>query len=98
MCRWIAYSGTPIYLHAALFEPEHSLIVQSLRAKSSETTTNGDGFGIGWYNDREFPGVFKDVRPAWNDSNPATATRSAMTTGCSFTTARSRVTNGCAAT
>ena len=69
MCRWIAYSGTPIYLHAALFEPEHSLIVQSLRAKSSETTTNGDGFGIGWYNDREFPGVFKDVRPAWNDSN-----------------------------
>jgi predicted glutamine amidotransferase len=69
MCRWIAYSGTPIYLHEALFEPEHSLIDQSLRAKSSETTTNGDGFGIGWYNDREFPGIFKDVRPAWNDSN-----------------------------
>jgi glutamine amidotransferase len=69
MCRWIAYSGTPIYLHEALFEPEHSLIDQSLRAKSSETTTNGDGFGIGWYNKREFPGVFKDVRPAWNDSN-----------------------------
>lgn len=69
MCRWIAYSGTPIYLHEALFEPEHSLIVQSLSAKSSETATNGDGFGIGWYNDREFPGVFKDVRPAWNDSN-----------------------------
>ena len=69
MCRWIAYSGTPIYLHEALFEPEHSLIVQSLRARSSETTTNGDGFGIGWYNDRGCPGVFKDVRPAWNDSN-----------------------------
>ena len=69
MCRWIAYSGTPIYLHEALFEPEHSLIDQSLRAKSSETTTNGDGFGIGWYDDRKFPGVFKDVRPAWNDSN-----------------------------
>ena len=49
MCRWIAYSGTPIYLHEALFEPEHSLIVQSLSAKSSETTTNGDGFGIGWH-------------------------------------------------
>jgi glutamine amidotransferase len=69
MCRWIAYSGTPIYLHEALFEPEHSLIDQSLRARSSETTTNGDGFGIGWYDDREFPGVFKDVRPAWNDGN-----------------------------
>ena len=50
MCRWIAYSGTPIYLHEAIFEPEHSLIDQSLRARSSETTTNGDGFGIGWYN------------------------------------------------
>ena len=69
MCRWIAYSGTPIYLHEALFEPEHSLIDQSLRARSSESTTNGDGFGIGWYNKREFPGVFKDVRPAWNDGN-----------------------------
>ena len=69
MCRWIAYSGTPIYLHEAIFEPEHSLIDQSLRARSSETTTNGDGFGIGWYNKREFPGVFKDVRPAWNDGN-----------------------------
>jgi predicted glutamine amidotransferase len=69
MCRWIAYSGTPIYLHEALFEPEHSLIDQSLRAKSSETTTNGDGFGVGWYDERKFPGVFKDVRPAWNDGN-----------------------------
>jgi glutamine amidotransferase len=69
MCRWIAYSGTPIYLHEAVFEPEHSLINQSLAAKSSETATNGDGFGIGWYNNREFPGVFKDIRPAWNDSN-----------------------------
>jgi glutamine amidotransferase len=69
MCRWIAYSGAPIYLEEAIFKPEHSLIDQSLRATASESTTNGDGFGIGWYGKREFPGVYKDIRPAWNDSN-----------------------------
>lgn len=31
MCRWLAYSGTPIFLSRLLFEPEHSLIVQNLR-------------------------------------------------------------------
>ena len=69
MCRWIAYSGDPIYLDEVLFKPEHSLIRQSLEAKVSETITNGDGFGVGWYGSRDVPGVFKDVRPAWNDSN-----------------------------
>ena len=34
-------------------------------------TTNGDGFGIGWYdNDNSTtPGVFKGTHPAWNDGN-----------------------------
>ena len=31
--------------------------------------TNGDGFGIGWYGDRDFPGQYRDVRPAWSDHN-----------------------------
>lgn len=69
MCRWLAYSGAPIYLDEALFKAEHSLIDQSLHAAQGETTTNGDGFGIGWYGKQDFPGVYKDVRPAWNDSN-----------------------------
>lgn len=69
MCRWLAYSGAPIYLDEVLFNQQHSLIDQSLRATASETPTNGDGFGIGWYGKRDVPGVYKDIRPAWNDSN-----------------------------
>lgn len=69
MCRWLAYSGVPIYLEEVLFRPEHSLIDQSLAARASDTTTNGDGFGIGWYGTGESPGLYRDVRPAWNDRN-----------------------------
>jgi predicted glutamine amidotransferase len=32
-------------------------------------TTNGDGFGIGWYGVGTTPGVFHSVEPAWNDRN-----------------------------
>ncbi len=69
MCRWLAYSGTPIFLEDLLFRPEHSLIDQSLAARTDDNTTNGDGFGIGWYGERETPGIYKDTRPAWNDDN-----------------------------
>jgi glutamine amidotransferase len=69
MCRWLAYSGAPIYLDEVVLKPEHSLIDQSLHAERGETTTNGDGFGIGWYGKRDIPGVYKDIQPAWNDSN-----------------------------
>ena len=69
MCRWLAYSGAPIHIDEVLFKTDHSLIDQSLRAKVSRETTNGDGFGIGWYGKRDVPGVYKDIRPAWNDNN-----------------------------
>ena len=69
MCRWLAYSGAPISLNELVFKPEHSLIDQSLSARSSVQTTNGDGFGIGWYGERPQPGLFRDTRPAWNDDN-----------------------------
>ena len=69
MCRWLAYSGAPILLDEVLFKPEHSLIDQSLHASDPSSTTNGDGFGVGWYGKRDVPGVYKDIRPAWNDTN-----------------------------
>jgi len=69
MCRWLAYSGAPIFLSRLLFEPKNSLIDQSLHARESIATTNGDGFGIGWYDALPHPGVFRDVLPAWNDEN-----------------------------
>ena len=33
------------------------------------TTTNGDGFGVGWYGAAETPGLFRSTEPAWNDLN-----------------------------
>jgi glutamine amidotransferase len=69
MCRWLAYSGSPVRLEELLFKPKHSLIDQSLHSQLGAETTNGDGFGIGWYGIGETPGVFRSVEPAWNDGN-----------------------------
>ena len=69
MCRWMAYSGPPIFLDTVLFEAENSLVDQSLNARWSQVVTNGDGFGIGWYGERDKPGLYRDVLPAWNDDN-----------------------------
>ena len=69
MCRWLAYSGSPVLLDDLLFKPMHSLVDQSLHSRLGVETTNGDGFGIGWYGVGETPAVFRSVEPAWNDRN-----------------------------
>ena len=69
MCRWIAYRGETVALERYVTEPAHSLVVQSLRAKESVGATNGDGFGLGWYGERDEPGLYREVRPAWSDEN-----------------------------
>lgn len=69
MCRWLAYSGSPVALKMFLLEPEHSLIDQSLHAQMGVETTNGDGFGVGWYGDDPEPGLYRSVIPAWSDRN-----------------------------
>lgn len=69
MCRWQAYSGRPIRIEELLFNAKHSLIDQSMCSRSAETPTNGDGFGLGWYGTRDVPGLFRSIRPAWNDFN-----------------------------
>ncbi|NUR73838.1 MAG: class II glutamine amidotransferase [Hamadaea sp.] len=68
MCRWLAYYGSPIRLDELIYKPSHSLIDQSLHSKLGVETTNGDGFGVGWYSGRE-PTVFHSVDPAWNNRN-----------------------------
>jgi predicted glutamine amidotransferase len=68
MCRWMAYRGAPLQIEELLFKTDHSLIDQSLSSRSA-TPTNGDGFGLGWYGAREEPGLFRSIRPAWNDFN-----------------------------
>ncbi|MFF0561350.1 class II glutamine amidotransferase [Streptomyces sp. NPDC004266] len=70
MCRWLAYSGTPVLLDTILYRPTHSLIDQSRFAKLGLETTNGDGFGVGWYtNESSTPALLRDVGPAWNNRN-----------------------------
>ena len=69
MCRWLAYSGSPLTIYDLLYRPQHSLIDQSLHSTLGAETTNGDGFGIGWYGVGDMPGVFHSAEPAWNDRN-----------------------------
>jgi predicted glutamine amidotransferase len=69
VCRWLAYSGSPVLLEELLLKPKHSLIDQSLHSRLGAETTNGDGFGVGWYGVGDTPGVFHSIEPAWNDRN-----------------------------
>ena len=69
MCRWLAYSGSPLRLDELLLNPARSLVDQSLHSRQGATTTNGDGFGIGWYDDDGLPRVYRSTHPAWNDRN-----------------------------
>jgi predicted glutamine amidotransferase len=74
MCRWLAYSGDPVLLEELLYRPTHSLIDQSRHARLGVETTNGDGFGVGWYGGGEgdapgVPGLFRAIAPIWSDRN-----------------------------
>lgn len=69
MCRWLAYSGAPVRLEELLFKPKNSLVMQSMHSQLGATTVNGDGFGIGWYDDQGRPGAYRSTAPAWNDRN-----------------------------
>lgn len=69
MCRWAAYIGEPLFLEEIVSRPGHSLIHQSHGATESKSAINADGFGIAWYGEREEPGLFRDILPAWSDPN-----------------------------
>jgi glutamine amidotransferase len=69
ICRWLAYSGSPVLVEQLLYNRQNSLIVQSLHSRLGAEETNGDGFGLGWYGEQETPGVFRSIEPAWNERN-----------------------------
>lgn len=73
MCRWLAYTGTPIRLEELLYEPRYSLIDQSMHSRYGVETTNGDGVGVGWYGADAptvtEPALYRGVGPAWSDGN-----------------------------
>ena len=76
MCRWLAYCGSPILLEKALYSPAHSLIDQSLHSTLGAEATNGDGFGIGWYDDQPRPGRLPEHRAGLERPEPPRARRS----------------------
>jgi len=71
MCRWLAYTGTsPQLIYDLLYTSKHSLIIQSLHSTLGAETTNGDGFGVGWYGlNGDKPALYRSVEPAWHDRN-----------------------------
>ena len=70
MCRWLAYTGSPVLIDDLLYKPTNSLVVQSLHSRLGAEATNGDGVGVGWYTDLSpTPGVFRSIEPAWSDRN-----------------------------
>ncbi len=71
MCRWNAYIGEPLLIDELLYRPKHGLIDESLHSRMGAETTNGDGFGLGWYppGTPGDPARYRSVNPAWNDAN-----------------------------
>ena len=71
MCRWNAYFGQPVLIDELLFRTQHGLIDQSLHSRMGVETTNGDGFGVGWYRHGNggTPARYRSVTPAWSDTN-----------------------------
>jgi predicted glutamine amidotransferase len=69
MSRWMAWSGQALLLEELLFNTTHGLIDQSLHSRMAAETTNGDGFGLGWYGAGDGPGLYHSVAPAWGDAN-----------------------------
>lgn len=71
MCRWVAYQGQPVFLEDFITTPRLSLVAQSRKCREARSEINADGFGVGWFGERQRPGVFRDIRPAWSDENLA---------------------------
>ena len=69
MCRWMGWLGQPVLIEELLFKTQHGIVDQSLHSRMGAETTNGDGFGLGWYGAGEGPGVYHSVAPAWGDAN-----------------------------
>ncbi len=72
MCRLLAYVGKTIQLDNLLFQPQHSLVVQSYQPQEMTAgIVNADGFGIGWHHlsNQDCPYTYKNTLPIWSDIN-----------------------------
>jgi predicted glutamine amidotransferase len=69
MCRWVGCLGSPIAPRELLHDPRRSLIEQSRRHAPNMEIPNGDGTGLGWYEHRAEPALFRSITAAWGDEN-----------------------------
>jgi ergothioneine biosynthesis protein EgtC len=72
MCRLLGYLGQPIRLDQLLYQPDHSLVIQSYQPREMTSgLLNADGFGIGWYHTHrcDSPFTYRNTLPIWNDPN-----------------------------
>ena len=87
MCRHLAYLGPPRTVHDLLYTAPHSLHVQSWAPRHQRHgTVNADGFGVGWYPEKQGaetpePLRYRRAMPIWGDASFADAAR-ALTSGC----------------
>lgn len=97
MCRHLAYLGPPTALRTVLTEPEHSLYRQSWAPREQlHGTVNADGFGVGWYADRDpVPARYRRAGPIWADASFPDLAR-VITTGALLAAVRSATEGGAA--
>jgi glutamine amidotransferase len=65
----MAWFGQPVLIDELLFKSQHGIVDQSLHARMGAEPTNGDGFGLGWYNGGDGPALYHSITPAWSDTN-----------------------------
>lgn len=91
MCRLLGYLGKPLQLDQILYQPEHSLIVQSYQPREMTAgVLNADGFGVGWYHPQQEtnPYTYKNILPIWSDINLTQLSRY-VESGCILASVRS---------
>ena len=69
MCRWFAYSGSPVPVETFLPQAESRLIHQSPHARLGSVTTSGNGFEMSSYREGGPPGFHRTASPAWDDQD-----------------------------
>jgi ergothioneine biosynthesis protein EgtC len=87
----MGYLGRPLLLEQLLYQPNHSLIVQSYQPREMTSgVVNADGFGVGWYHSQREtePFSYKAIAPVWNDVNLPSLSRF-IESGCVLANVRS---------
>ena len=65
MVRDVEYS----LVRGTYYKPANNTEARKTNSIFGATTTNGDGFGVGWYETGALPRVYRSTHPAWNDRN-----------------------------